>query len=360
MSRPVVTLVAIKTMSIAPTAVARITAARRRHARTAFARLAALALLLPAPAVAQTTQVVEYYHTDALGSVRAVTNQQGQVIRRHDFLPFGEELQPTAPPPDKPLFTGKERDAETGLDYFGARYQRAGVGRFTTVDPLMTIEENLADPQRWNRYAYVRSSPLRYVDPKGRDLVSIGQGVATLLGEALDGTSGLSLRDWWSWRVLGKSPDYQPRAFNDGGSRADGVTVQGNTNCYAYALDQKGPFGGRFGMNPGESSGHPLHSYDDITVQGVADRARSDGLSNSFVPGSYPVFFVVTPEASDGTRDYHWYRLDSNGFWSHKPGSTPATNLDRSGNTIVDPARANRGPYSLSGGILWVPPGFKF
>jgi len=126
------------------------------------------ALLLPTPALAQTTQVVEYYHTDVLGSVRAVTNQQGQVIRRHDFLPFGEELQATNPPPDKPLFTGKERDAETDFDYFGARYQRAGVGRFTSVDPLMTIDKNLVDPQRWNRYAYVRNNPMRWVDPDGR------------------------------------------------------------------------------------------------------------------------------------------------------------------------------------------------
>jgi len=60
-----------------------------------LATIAALVLLLPAPALAQTTQVVEYYHTDALGSVRAVTNQQGQVIRRHDFKPFGDPPSPT-------------------------------------------------------------------------------------------------------------------------------------------------------------------------------------------------------------------------------------------------------------------------
>jgi RHS repeat-associated protein len=70
---------------------------------------------------------------------------------------------------DKRLFTGKERDAETDLDYFGARYMRAGVGRFTTIDPAMTIEANLVDPQRWNRYAYVRNNPLRWVDPDGRN-----------------------------------------------------------------------------------------------------------------------------------------------------------------------------------------------
>jgi len=178
MSRPVVTLVAIGTVSGVRPAAARITPARQRHVRTAFARLSLLAvlltvLLLPAPALAQTTQVVEYYHTDALGSVRAVTNQSGVVIRRHDFLPFGEELQSTVPPPDKPLFTGKERDAETGLDYFGARYQRAGIGRFTSVDPVMTFDKSLADPQRWNRYAYARTNPLRWIDPDGRQIEAV-------------------------------------------------------------------------------------------------------------------------------------------------------------------------------------------
>jgi RHS repeat-associated protein len=52
--------------------------------------------------------------------------------------------------------------------YFGARYYRADIGRFTTVDPVYTWKENLTDPQRWNRYAYVRNNPLRYVDPDGR------------------------------------------------------------------------------------------------------------------------------------------------------------------------------------------------
>ena len=57
------------------------------------------------------------------------------VVTRHDFMPFGEEVAPPPPPSDKRLFTGKERDSETGLDYFEARYYRADVGRFTTIDP---------------------------------------------------------------------------------------------------------------------------------------------------------------------------------------------------------------------------------
>jgi RHS repeat-associated protein len=126
--------------------------------------------LWPTLTFAQTgTQVVEYYHTDALGSVRAVTkvvNGQTQMVSRHDYKPFGEEVAPQTPPVDKRLFTGKERDAETGLDYFGARYLASGVGRFTSVDPLMSTGKP-ADPQSWNRYSYTRSNPLRFVDPEG-------------------------------------------------------------------------------------------------------------------------------------------------------------------------------------------------
>jgi RHS repeat-associated protein len=59
-------------------------------------------------------------------------------------------------------------DAVYASSYFGARYYRADLGRFTTVDPAMTVGENLVDPQRWNRYAYARNNPLRYTDPDGR------------------------------------------------------------------------------------------------------------------------------------------------------------------------------------------------
>jgi RHS repeat-associated protein len=58
-------------------------------------------------------------------------------------------------------FTGKERDAETGLDYFGARYFSGAQGRFTSPDPLPGWPQ---DPQSWNMYAYGRNNPLKYVD----------------------------------------------------------------------------------------------------------------------------------------------------------------------------------------------------
>jgi hypothetical protein len=44
----------------------------------------------------------------------------------------------------------------------------------------------------------------------------------------------------------------------------------------------------------------------------------------------------------DPGTDYHWYRLDRNGMWTHKPGGTQATNLDNSGNPISSPETADR------------------
>jgi RHS repeat-associated protein len=62
--------------------------------------------------------------------------------------------------------------------YFGARYYRADLGRFTTIDPVYTWSENLVDPQRWNRYAYVRNNPLKFVDPDGKNPVLVVLGIA--------------------------------------------------------------------------------------------------------------------------------------------------------------------------------------
>lgn len=63
-------------------------------------------------------------------------------------------------------FTGKIRDGETGLDHFGARYYASMQGRFTSPD-VFWKDSQVADPQSWNKYAYVRNNPLRYIDPSG-------------------------------------------------------------------------------------------------------------------------------------------------------------------------------------------------
>jgi RHS repeat-associated protein len=79
-------------------------------------------------------------------------------------------------------FAGKEKDTETGLSYFGARYFGSSLGRFSTVDRILNVEASLAEPQRWNRYSYALNNPFRYVDtdgndPKSRALAELGEKV---------------------------------------------------------------------------------------------------------------------------------------------------------------------------------------
>src|SRR5712692_9895235 len=167
---------------------------------------------LPA-ASASATDVVEYYHLDAVGNVLAVTNSLGAVVEQHDYLPFGEEwcvnqVCGSVTPGQPRRFTGKERDAETGLDYFGARYYGSRIGRFTTVDPAYTIKENLVDPQRWNKYAYGRNNPLRFVDPDGRDILVVENGPTrgNPMGHTAIAISGQGIYSFGNYTAPGSSP----------------------------------------------------------------------------------------------------------------------------------------------------------
>jgi RHS repeat-associated protein len=107
-------------------------------------------------------------------------------VRRHDFLPFGEELVAGVGIRSAALgygvdstrqkFTGKERDNETSLDYFLARYYSSTQGRFTSPD-VPFADQSEEDPQSWNLYVYVGNNPLTYIDPFGMwKRVSCGDG----------------------------------------------------------------------------------------------------------------------------------------------------------------------------------------
>ena len=64
--------------------------------------------------------------------------------------------------------TGKERDSESGLDYFGARYYGSALGRFTSPDEPL-YDQHASDPQSWNLYSYVRNNPMRFTDAYGHN-----------------------------------------------------------------------------------------------------------------------------------------------------------------------------------------------
>lgn len=131
------------------------------------------------------------------------------------------------------------------------------------------------------------------------------------------------------------APAYNPGFWNN-----NPTTLQ-NNNCYNYANNQvTNTF-----AQPGRATGH---QYTQLTCASVQPAAQSDGLaptpnfSSHLAAGKgWFVALVVAPGM-----DFHWYRQDNVGCWSHKPGSTPVRNTDNAGHAITDPRTANRGPYT--------------
>jgi len=115
--------------------------------------------------------VVYYLHGDHLGSVSLVTNADGGFHSRQLFLPYGDTRWQEGALPTDFGFGGQRHDGSTGLVFMHARYYHAGLGRFVSAD---TIVPEAGNPQDFNRYAYVRNNPLRYVDPTGHVLVEDG------------------------------------------------------------------------------------------------------------------------------------------------------------------------------------------
>ncbi|HXQ71108.1 MAG TPA: polymorphic toxin type 28 domain-containing protein, partial [Pyrinomonadaceae bacterium] len=129
------------------------------------------------------TFTLNWLITDNLSTPRIVIDLSGTLntTRRFDYLPFGEELKSSnglrgttlgyadsSADRIRQKFTIKERDNETGLDYFGARYYANVLGRFTSVDPEnFQAMQNTSKPQSWNGYSYVSNNPLRSNDPTG-------------------------------------------------------------------------------------------------------------------------------------------------------------------------------------------------
>ena len=148
--------------------------------------------------------------------------------------------------------------------------------------------------------------------------------------------------------LSGYEPEFQPELYNKHRGIKEAL------NCFAYAFDYRGlpkrsdctkdacpiPF-----PQPGRASGYPKWSK-------VNGKRCPDLMSRLFgdVPGIKPISFEGTcPKKHskialvvDEDEDYHFYRQDSNGYWSHKPGATDVTHIDSTGRPIYDPQIASR------------------
>jgi RHS repeat-associated protein len=207
---------------------------------------------------AQASANVQWVVTDQLGTPRMVADRTGSLagIRRHDYLPFGEELfvgsgnrttgQGYVADGVRQKFTGQERDLETGLDYFIARYHASVQGRFISPD---SVAGSTLNPQTLNLYAYVQNNPLKFTDPTGHHAVERDARWRKAMGMELP-----SKREAWDqnhralleqWRV------------QDYGAMYLGMQQEPQGQAQAYVLTED---------NPPQLASDPQNSDCNITV----------------------------------------------------------------------------------------------
>jgi RHS repeat-associated protein len=238
----------------------------------------------------------EYATGDHLGSPRAWTDDAGNLVAggRHDYCPFGEELfvgvgvrtsdrgyaNNTQQDGQRKQFTSKERDSETGLDYFGARYFSSIQGRFASADPTLLTGRRLLDPQQLNLYVYVRDNPLKYVDPTGEDLRIVVTNIVT--------SGNSKMKTHVNHRPGGGLPQEKVNTYkliitNDSGSKRV-FNVSRDTNYNGTTSQTRGDYGSGSEAPPGAYRGHTrsdgsrgfrVELYDPEVDKGNKDTIQS-------------------------------------------------------------------------------------
>jgi RHS repeat-associated protein len=167
--------------------------------------------------------------------------------------------------------TGKERDTESGNDYFGARYYASSMGRWMSPDTDFSLRRILPNPQKWNRYAYVLNNPLIMIDPDG-------------------------LAEWYVFRPLipagsKMSPQWQ-KAINAANKRGDNVHMMlgkdANVKNYEQALKTPGAYveaithasPGGITLSDGSSQGSYGSTSSSMTQSGNSITATVNGTSD--------------------------------------------------------------------------------
>lgn len=207
---------------------------------------------------------------DWLGTRRVLTDSAGNIQQKCNSLPYGNG-ETCSPTPTEHLFTGKERDEESGNDYFGARYYSSTMGRFLSPDKPFT-DQHAKNPQSWDLYAYARNNPLTIIDSNGEAAVVVVNGNNVTI--------------------------YLPVSFSGN------AATPGNEAAYATAITSG--WTGRFGnynvtmhVVPGDPSGpltNDVHINNPAQADGAFPRPKTDvggpnmnlfGLGNNAAQNKY-------------------------------------------------------------------------
>lgn len=156
--------------------------------------------------------------------------------------------------------------------------------------------------------------------------------------------------------LSGSELDYEPDSWNKtiiSQDKNSTTYLKNKTNCYLYAINaQKNPIKNSLEvMNPGAVGGYALDNRNFVGELEILSYIKEDAKELGFVfesidedkacpEGCYKVAFVIDNQGQ--FYDYHFYRQNSDGTWSHKPGNTDVTKYDSSGKIIMDPRKANR------------------
>ena len=101
-----------------------------------------------------------YFHYNGIGSVTALTDEQGVVVQEYEYDAYGNLLSADGDIANSYMFSTKEYSSKSGLSYFGARYYDSNIGRWTQKDPLGMINGP-------NKYLYCNNNPIDFIDPWG-------------------------------------------------------------------------------------------------------------------------------------------------------------------------------------------------
>ena len=162
----------------------------------------------------QAASSVTFYHHDALGSVIAMSDQDGFMSLNEEYQPYGEKVYGTEDfsSSNEDWYTGKNYSKELDLTYFGARWYDAKQGRFLSIDPAPVSFEQI---HSFNRYHYGNNNPYKYVDPDGNsprgvEFDSDGDGISNTVDD-----SGLG-------SAIQKVGDLGPEFVSNSGSKFGG------------------------------------------------------------------------------------------------------------------------------------------